>query len=73
MRTKTVVKPLSQKQIKEMTKWLTDLDRATVNRNRESIFYLFEYRDTWDWTAAPETLQEEKDEFIDRANTVIGY
>lgn len=70
---KTIVKPLSQKQIKEMTKWLTDLDRATVSRNKQSILYLFESRDKWDWEAAPEELQEEKDEFIDRANTVIGY
>lgn len=69
----TRVKPLSQKQISEMTKWLRDLDRATVNRNKQSILYLFENKDKWDWSAATEELQEEKDEFIDRANAVIGY
>lgn len=69
----TKVKPLSQKQINEMTKWLRDLDRATVSRKAQVILYLFQDRDKWDWSAATEELQEEKDVFIDRANSVIGY
>lgn len=66
-------KVLSQKQISDMTKWLRDLDRATVNRNKTAILWLFSNRGNWDWSAATEELQEEKDEFIDRANAIIGY
>lgn len=72
----TKVKPLSQKQISDMTKWLRDLDRATVNRNKQAILYLYEKNseeNSFRWDAAPEELAEEYDIFVDRANTVIGY
>lgn len=59
-----------------MRKWLRDLDRATVNRDKETILHLFEESNEnpkFVWSAVDEDLAIDYGEFIDRANAVIGY
>ncbi len=66
---------LSEATINKMRKWLRDLDRATVNRDKETIIHLLQAgqsNDKFIWSAVDEDLYIDFNEFVDRANAVIN-
>lgn len=67
---------LSDATINKMRKWLRDLDRATINRDKETIIHLLQAgqsNDKFIWSAVEEDLYIDFNEFVERANAIIGY
>lgn len=57
-----------------MRKWLRDLDRANVKRDRGGIAELYEQErqnPSWVWTDTPEDMQEDYEGFKLRADSIL--
>ena len=69
---------MSDNILSKMRKWLRDLDRATVKRNRSAIVFLYDENSKnesfkWDDPGVPAELAEDYDLFVERANNVLIY
>lgn len=58
-----------------MRKWLRALDRATKKKDKAKILALYvidQNKQSWNWSAMDADTKQDHEDYIDRANNVLG-